>query len=82
MYTETLMKKIEFAYDHAYLGAYSDDYVGDVVKVWLDEPEGQAAWDFYKSDFPDLVTVAGEFEDEIQNWLLREWEAYLEENDK
>lgn len=78
MYLDDLLREIETTYDHAYLGAYDDSVLEKVTQQWLDTPGGQVAWDHFKSGIPAFEIVAGEFEDEIQVWLLQEWEAYLE----
>lgn len=81
MYLDDLMRHVEDEYDHAYLGAMDGSTIELITSAWLDTAGSDVAWARYKDGFPAPEIVSDEFQDELQEWFLAEWEKYLEEQE-
>lgn len=79
-YLDDLMEQIQEDYDHAYIGVFNDDLLRELVRCWMDTPSSDIAWSEYRDELPDdPLSVAEDFQDELQVWVLEEWEAFLKE---
>jgi hypothetical protein len=79
-YLDDVMRQIQEDYDHAYIGVFDDDLLRELVQCWMETPNSDIAWSEYKDELPeDPLSVAEDFQDELQVWVLEEWEAFLKE---